>query len=230
MIRCWPTGQFVTTLQCTDIRFRSWFYHFPSDRSLKCINMHGQPWQGLRKSSFSLPWLLELRKAHSWRWCRPVFGAYFAHFLWSRLWHTFLVLRRIPCGKVSAVCFIEVFVRYNIILSWAGNLHQIFNRRGWDFHRELVEKYGTVVTVHALFGVGPFFHRTPFLRLTMAFRTSHTFLETERGIICYGSTCIAPHYGQGPMCVRTVAPFHSVSARLMPYRYDTINFDSSQRE
>ncbi|KAJ7475738.1 cytochrome P450 [Mycena latifolia] len=35
---------------------------------------------------------------------------------------------------------------------WTGNLAEIYSVSGWDFHQELVEKYGGVVRINALFG------------------------------------------------------------------------------
>lgn len=34
-----------------------------------------------------------------------------------------------------------------------GNLHQLFNKDGWGFHKHIVDTYGSVVKVHGLFGV-----------------------------------------------------------------------------
>ncbi|KAI0718740.1 cytochrome P450 [Cerioporus squamosus] len=33
-----------------------------------------------------------------------------------------------------------------------GNLHQLYDKQGWDFHRELGEKYGPAVLLHGKFG------------------------------------------------------------------------------
>ncbi|TCD64201.1 cytochrome P450-dit2 [Steccherinum ochraceum] len=35
---------------------------------------------------------------------------------------------------------------------WKGHLSPLFNRHGWDFHRELSEKYGSVVSLRGVFG------------------------------------------------------------------------------
>ncbi|KAJ7475711.1 cytochrome P450 [Mycena latifolia] len=35
---------------------------------------------------------------------------------------------------------------------WTGNLTEIYSVSGWDFHQELIEKYGGVVRINALFG------------------------------------------------------------------------------
>lgn len=35
----------------------------------------------------------------------------------------------------------------------SGNLSQILDTQGWDFHAELAEGYGSVVKIHGLFGV-----------------------------------------------------------------------------
>ncbi|KAJ7475709.1 cytochrome P450 [Mycena latifolia] len=35
---------------------------------------------------------------------------------------------------------------------WTGNLAEIYSVSGWDFHQELVEKYGGLVRINALFG------------------------------------------------------------------------------
>lgn len=35
---------------------------------------------------------------------------------------------------------------------WKGNFHQVFDRNGWQFHHDIVEKYGGVVKLHNLFG------------------------------------------------------------------------------
>ncbi|KAJ7127137.1 cytochrome P450 [Mycena epipterygia] len=35
---------------------------------------------------------------------------------------------------------------------WTGNLAELYNVDGWDFHKEIGEKYGGVVRVNALFG------------------------------------------------------------------------------
>ncbi|KAJ8521037.1 hypothetical protein ONZ45_g2214 [Pleurotus djamor] len=35
---------------------------------------------------------------------------------------------------------------------WKGNLGQIFNVKGWDFHTQLTKTYGNVVKIHGLFG------------------------------------------------------------------------------
>ena len=40
-------------------------------------------------------------------------------------------------------------------MTLAGNLKQIYNKQGWDFHRELGEKYGPVSRLHGKFGVRP---------------------------------------------------------------------------
>ena len=37
--------------------------------------------------------------------------------------------------------------------SIAGNLKQLYDRQGWDFHRQLAEAYGTVSVLHGKFGV-----------------------------------------------------------------------------
>lgn len=34
-----------------------------------------------------------------------------------------------------------------------GNLHQVFNRDGWKFHHDIVQRYGSVVKLRWLFGV-----------------------------------------------------------------------------
>ena len=36
---------------------------------------------------------------------------------------------------------------------WAGNFGQLFDPQGWEFHKHIVDKYGGVVKVQALFGV-----------------------------------------------------------------------------
>ncbi|THH27738.1 hypothetical protein EUX98_g6458 [Antrodiella citrinella] len=35
---------------------------------------------------------------------------------------------------------------------WKGNFDQLFDRQGWQFQDELIEKYSSVVTVHSVFG------------------------------------------------------------------------------
>lgn len=35
----------------------------------------------------------------------------------------------------------------------SGHLPLLFNRHGWNFHRELSEKYGSVVALRGVFGV-----------------------------------------------------------------------------
>ena len=34
-----------------------------------------------------------------------------------------------------------------------GNLGQLLDTQGWDFHNEIAAKYGPVVKIHGLFGV-----------------------------------------------------------------------------
>lgn len=35
-----------------------------------------------------------------------------------------------------------------------GSFHQVFDRNGWDFHRMLYEKYGSVAKLRMVLGVG----------------------------------------------------------------------------
>jgi len=75
---------------------------------------------------------------------------------------------------------------------WKGNLHQIFNRRGWDFHRELVEKYGKVVKVHGLFGKEALFVMDPLalnhimVKDQYVYEPSHPFIQGNKIIFGIG--------------------------------------------
>ncbi len=44
-----------------------------------------------------------------------------------------------------------------------GNLQQLYDKQGWDFHRELGEKYGHVVLLHGKFGVRSEYRAHPVL-------------------------------------------------------------------
>ncbi|KLO13021.1 cytochrome P450 [Schizopora paradoxa] len=69
---------------------------------------------------------------------------------------------------------------------WKGNFHQIFNRRGWNFHRELAKKYGNVVKVHGLFGREELFVMDPLALHHIVVKDQYVYEETDSFILGNG--------------------------------------------
>lgn len=90
--------------------------------------------------------------------------------LWQLLRHLFVrtALDNIPGPRPASFwngeCLYAVSLEAAEPLTtlFLGNLSQIFDRHGWNFHRELGEKYGSVVALNGFFGVrllGLWYHR-----------------------------------------------------------------------
>ncbi|KAI0789222.1 cytochrome P450 [Abortiporus biennis] len=90
---------------------------------------------------------------------RTAILAFAAWVVW-KIAHRFLVkspLDNIPGPKSTSIL--------------TGNLSQMFDRHGWDFHREIGEKYGPIVKLNGILGVRDLIIRTMCLHLTPALAT-----------------------------------------------------------
>ncbi|KAI5121362.1 hypothetical protein M0805_000670 [Coniferiporia weirii] len=62
---------------------------------------------------------------------------------------------------------------------WKGNFHKVFNRNGWQFHHDLVEKYGSVVKLFMLFGDEQLYVTDPLALHHIVVKEQYTYEETS---------------------------------------------------
>ncbi|KAI5121363.1 hypothetical protein M0805_000671 [Coniferiporia weirii] len=62
---------------------------------------------------------------------------------------------------------------------WKGNFHKVFNRDGWQFHHDLVEKYGSVVKLFMLFGDEQLYVTDPLALHHIVVKEQYTYEETS---------------------------------------------------
>ncbi|CAA7266959.1 unnamed protein product [Cyclocybe aegerita] len=116
--------------------------------------------------------------------------------------------------------------------SWTtGSLDDIWNRRGWDYHRKIAETYGSILRVKGLFGANDLYIFDPkalqhiLIKGQDIFEETETFLETNK--IIYGdgifTTLGDRHHHQRKMLnsifsiahLREMVPiFYGVTSRL----------------
>lgn len=66
----------------------------------------------------------------------------------------------VPGVPRSGVVSQTLYTSSNFTNSLKGNLGQLYATNGWNYHRDIVEKYGGAVRIHGLLGVSPLvFHQ-----------------------------------------------------------------------
>ncbi|KAF5326984.1 hypothetical protein D9619_004812 [Psilocybe cf. subviscida] len=69
---------------------------------------------------------------------------------------------------------------------WKGSFPQIFNTNGWDFHREIAEKYGRIVKIKALLGESQFFNHLDTIKDQYIYEETTSFIRGNQLIFGHG--------------------------------------------
>ncbi|KAI0941738.1 hypothetical protein AcW1_003543 [Taiwanofungus camphoratus] len=89
-----------------------------------------------------------------------------------------------------------------------GNLEQVFDRHGWDFQREISEKYGSVVRLHGLFGAKRLFVFDPAALHSIIVKDQDVYGESSMGLT-------SKHLIFGPGLLATIGAHHRKQRKLL---------------
>ncbi|KAI5118019.1 hypothetical protein M0805_003456 [Coniferiporia weirii] len=78
---------------------------------------------------------------------------------------------------------------------WKGSFSEVFNRDGWKFHRDIVEKYGGAVKLHMLFGDEQLYVTDPLALHHIVVKDQYIYEETSAFIrhngLVFGSSLLS---------------------------------------
>ncbi|KAF5382086.1 hypothetical protein D9615_004310 [Tricholomella constricta] len=112
---------------------------------------------------------------------------------------------------------------------WKGNFGQLFNVDGWDFHRDIAEKFGKVILINGLFGRKQLYVFDPkalhhiLVKDQQIFEETDAFFETNR--LLFGEGLLTTHGERHRRQRKMLNPVFSINhmRQMIPFFYDVAN-------